>query len=314
MSRSNSEQAGDAGHDAALWPAFAENLETALAQLEPDQYLIVSVRRSKRFVQFAAQGADGMRIEAASNGCLDSSESLDECQLRTLIGAGWHPPAGSPTPALPAGDPAGSPNFHLDFPAPVDFRSVAALAVTTLVEIFQVPHPGCLEYVANRFQGEALELPGLGLRREVRALPESVTVEDRLLATVAAMTGLEHLAYDQDGDIRLLSGSVRAYLRVARAPDRIRLIAVLLSGIAASPALLARLNEVNGGLAQLHLFWRNGAVLAVAQLPAEPFVEQHLATLLKEFLQAANGIDSLLQVEFGGTTSLAKAMPSRARH
>ena len=49
------------------WPPFAKTLASVLAKLEEDQFLIVPVKQSNQYVQFAAQGSFGMRTETTSN-------------------------------------------------------------------------------------------------------------------------------------------------------------------------------------------------------------------------------------------------------
>ena len=49
------------------WPPFAQKLAATLEKLQEDQYLILSVKRSNRYVQFAVQGSFGIRVETTSN-------------------------------------------------------------------------------------------------------------------------------------------------------------------------------------------------------------------------------------------------------
>jgi len=127
------------------WPAFVERLAGVLGALEEDQYLVISVKRTNRFVQFAAQGAFGMRAETTSNDYLTGSERLSARQVLALRAAGWHGQTGSPDESTPEKDPDGSPNFFVEFASPVPFMDVAQLTVQTVAEILGVPHPGFLE-------------------------------------------------------------------------------------------------------------------------------------------------------------------------
>src|SRR5450830_198077 len=72
------------------WAPFSQKLAAALAKLEEDQFLILSVKRSNRFVQFAAQGSFGMPMETTSNSDLAKTEQLDQRHISILIVAGWH--------------------------------------------------------------------------------------------------------------------------------------------------------------------------------------------------------------------------------
>src|SRR3954471_20257948 len=99
------------------WLPFEKSLAAVLAQLEEDQYLVISVKRSGSYVQFAGQGSFGMRAETASNSYLPKAERLDHKQLEAMAAIGWRPPTGSPDSATPEKDPDGSPNFFQDNPS-----------------------------------------------------------------------------------------------------------------------------------------------------------------------------------------------------
>jgi hypothetical protein len=150
------------------WPPFAKNLAAVLEKLEEDQFLILSVKRSNQCVQFAAQGAFGMRVETTSNSYLAELDQLNSQQVAALINAGWHEPTGTPESSTPQLDPDGSPNFFKEFSPPVSFGIVANLAVHTLAEILRVPHPGLLEYKAFDAGGRLITLPELGLQRATK--------------------------------------------------------------------------------------------------------------------------------------------------
>jgi hypothetical protein len=51
----------------SAWPAFRRGLAEALRVLEAEEFLLLVARESGYFVQFAAQGAGGMRAEAVCN-------------------------------------------------------------------------------------------------------------------------------------------------------------------------------------------------------------------------------------------------------
>jgi len=165
------------------WAPFTHRLAAILETLEEDQFLILSVKHSYRFIQFAAQGSFGIRIETASNCYLDRPEQLNEEQVASLIAAGWESPTGSPTESIAENDPDGSPNFFADFPAPVSFESVASLAVRTLSEILRVPHPGSLQYLAFDDDNQEILLPELGLKLEILTEEAEDDVSTLLLDT-----------------------------------------------------------------------------------------------------------------------------------
>src|ERR1700674_4535624 len=273
------------------WPPFAKKLAGVLEKLEEDQYLVLSVKGSHRFVQFAAQGSFGMRVETTSNSYLGKPERLNKRQISSLIDVGWHAPTGSPTKSTPKKDPDGSPNFFVDFPAPVAFDAVMNLTVRTLAEILGVPHPGSLEYESFDVEGKAIALPELGLKVAKRA-PVADSQEDvsqMLLNTLREATGLSDLKYDDHGDIGIRYGSAVTFVRLASDQSCVLIHASLLSDVEESPELFTRLNDINGSERPMHFFFRNGVIFGVANLSAVPFVRALVAQTILHFCAIADG-------------------------
>lgn len=148
----------------AAWPAFHERLTETLRALTEDQFLIVSRKETNRFVQFAAGGFFGLRAEVVCNAFLHGRDRLSEEDVAMLQALGWADPTSGPS-VPPELDPDGSPNYFEEWENPVDHAEVAALAVRTLIEVLDVPHPGWLEYNALDTEGNKLLLPSLGLKR-----------------------------------------------------------------------------------------------------------------------------------------------------
>lgn len=144
------------GSFSVAWSPFEQKLAEALQKLEEDQFLILTVKRSNRFIQLAAQGSYGMRIETTSNSYLAKPDKLNRRQIATLIEAGWCSPTGTPAESTPENDPDGSPNFFVEFSTPVSYGAVANLTVRTLANILRVPHPGSLEYETFDADGKAI--------------------------------------------------------------------------------------------------------------------------------------------------------------
>ena len=297
------------------WPVFADRLAAVLASLEEDHYLILSDKRSDHYVQFAGQGSFGLRVETTGNVYLAKHEQLSEEEIHLLLEAGWLQPTGEPDAATPENDPDGSPNFHLDCPAPVAHAEVARLAVTTLSGILRIPHPGFLEYGAFDAAGNSLLLTELGLKRAERAAPlDCDALSRQLLTAMREITGIVDLEYDEDGDIAVGYDGLTVFACLLDKPPRIRIHAPLMLGVRQSLPLLARLNEFNTGASHLHFFFREGNIYAMADLPAVPMVARHLGDVLHLFCELADGVDELLAAEFGGTIRYSGDMPSRLRH
>ena len=145
------------------WERFANDLALCLADLSEDEYLILSSKRLNYFVQFAAQGKFGMRAEATSNTYIVPAEdALSTARCATMEQLGWKVPTEVPTSSS---DPDGSPNFFLDLAPPVDFASLAELAVQTLRRVYGIHHPGELQYKSFTRSGAQIRFPTLRVKR-----------------------------------------------------------------------------------------------------------------------------------------------------
>lgn len=265
----------------AEWPAFAQRLASVLGALQEDHYLVVSLKGTNRYVQFAAQGHWGMRAECVSNEYLSGPERLDERQLARLRELGWHDPTGSAPESTPERDPDGSPNHFVECSAKAAVAGLADLAVTTLVDVLGVAHPGFLEYKAFDSRDQALVFDELGLRRVAPLSGADVVadLEHRLLATVRETTGLGSLEYDDDRDIGFVHGRIGVLVSLVGNPARVRLRALM-----------------------------------VTDVPAWPFVPERIECALEEFCQICDALNDLLQAEFGGDSLVNERTPSATRH
>ena len=222
MTRKNTTIA--AGNRSKDWPEFMNRLSGVLSQLDEDQYLVLNVKKTNRYVQFAGQGSYGLRAETASNHYLAEEERLDRKQVAALKAIGWQPPTGKPKQATPRKDPDGSPNFFAEFEAPVQGDSVATMAIETFVSILGVSHPGMLEYEAFDSAGSILEFRQLGLKvvgRKPQAETKESDVSQLLLKTISDVTGFTDLELDGDGDIGVRYGSMIAYARGIGTPPAV---------------------------------------------------------------------------------------------
>lgn len=308
-----------ASNFSVAWPPFAQKLAAILAKLEEDQYLILAVKQSNRFIQFASQGAFGIRVETTSNNYLNKQEKLDERQIAALIKAGWHAPTGTSTESTPEADPDGSPNFFAEFSTPVSFEEVANLTICTFTEILRVPHPVFLQYEAiDDTEGawSTMDLPELGLKQAQPTAPADnlETLSMSLLATLKQETGISDLDYDDDGDIGIRYGSAVAYVRLIGDPLHIRIYSPILGDVEERPGIFARLNDINANESLMHFFYKNGVIYGACDIAAVPYVADHVVQSLAHFCAIADGMDSLLQAEFGGRTAFVETMPSLMKH
>jgi hypothetical protein len=298
------------------WPPFAQKLADVLARLEEDQYLILPVKRSRLFVQFAAQGSFGMRMEATGNAYLGKDEQLSADQIAALVKLGWHPPTGTPDTSTPHRDPDGSPNFCIEFPLPVPHADVANLAVTTLREILRVPHPAYLEYESFDADSEVLAFPELGLRIAERAeVPEpQPDLPTLLLDAIKAATGASDLALDDDGEVTIRYGSAMVSVRPYADRPYALVYSGLLKNVEPGDQLLRTINDLNARETLVRFFVSGTSVFAVAEICVSPFVAEHVRTGFKLFCHIVDGVDRLLQADFRGETAFADMLISVTKH
>jgi hypothetical protein len=142
------------------WNGLTDNLALCLANLVEDDYLVISYKRANYYLQFAAQGQFGMRVEAASNAYIVPAQARLSPEGYVAMGElGWQIPTG-------VADPDGSPNFFVDLPNPVDFKSLSERATRTFRQIYGMRHPGQLQYKAFSSGGAQIRLPTLRLKWE----------------------------------------------------------------------------------------------------------------------------------------------------
>jgi hypothetical protein len=162
------------------WADLEASLAQVLGDLDEDEFLVVSHKTSEVFVQFAAQGRDGMRAEAVSNDYLGERSQLSRRAIRGMLTFGWSAPTHDAATEDSAHPNEGSPNFYLDVKHPVAFLTLARMAVRTLREIYGLRHPRQLQYDAFDDAGNQIRFPSLQLKRfPVVRTPAHVAMPER---------------------------------------------------------------------------------------------------------------------------------------
>ncbi len=293
------------GYRSGAWDEFAGNLALVLGTMEVDQFLILSFKGRRSFVQFAAQGPEGLRMEAVSNSYLPPSEHLDRARITRLRELGWGAPTGSPQASVPEEDPDGSPNFWIQMEPPVDFQEAARVAVDTLVDVYGLPHPGFLAYRAfNVVGGVEPVYPNLGIKRE-EEVPEATRpptprqLLGKVLAVARHLAEDDDLSPDSDGDIRLRYGSAPIFMRVVGDPPMTRIFSPVLGRVPAGPALIERLNEINRGLPAGRVFHSGETVFLALEVIPLPYSDDQLVAALNLLGHLADSLDDDLRERFG---------------
>ena len=151
------------------WRDFTKNLAACLGELAEDEYLIISRKRANQYVQFAGQGAYGIRAEAECNEYILPPELLlDERQYAGMQRLGWRRPTALPDEPCALG----SPNFYTQVVATeVGLREMARRATQTFRTVYDIAHPGMLEYKAFHYERTSIRFPTLLIKRR---MPEPV--------------------------------------------------------------------------------------------------------------------------------------------
>lgn len=157
----------------AAWDAFVHNLATTLIGIEPGKYLVIEVKGTDRYVQFAAEDdGDGgaVRAEAAGEYYLAKGEpGYTAAQRFRLEALGWTPPnlmRRDPPRAAKRRGARGNWVFITLLPA--DMGRLALLAVRTLRGVFGARTPKDLAYRAFRKPDVPLLVDELGIERVER--------------------------------------------------------------------------------------------------------------------------------------------------
>ena len=285
------------------WADLARRLSRVLEHMAEDEFLVICIKRSNRFVQFACQGAHGVRAEATSNVYLKGQDKLDLSDIEKLTALGWKPPTGSPAQSTPGNDPVGSPNYFRDFAAGSDTTQIAELAVRTLREAFDAPSPIFLEYEAFDEDGNQTTHAELGLRRALRDPQASMAkLADALLDTVREHTKLPDLDFDDDGWIGLAVGNTGFHAVLQDSPAMIEFKAILIRDVPDCPETLAFVNNLNRCYGAIRFAHYRDTIFAASEIPAIPFIAEHVTRTMDQFGMTVDGLAEFLQSlrEHGG--------------
>lgn len=282
-----------------------------LPALGDDEYLVISAKHEPVFVEFVGHGPYGVRVETAGNSLLDADHQLGASQLAALEALGWHRPNDV--------DPDASPNFWADFPTPVRFDALAALAVATFADVHGVRHPTGLRYRAFRHDGREVLFPTLKLASEPEptlsppsddAGDETVESLRRQVLEVVQELADGEVDYDEDGDLPIRFGSAVAFTRVVEVPLIVRVMSPMLVDVDPRPSLRDRLNELNCDVDLARFVLMDTTVWVTVDLFCSPFRSEHLVQAIELIGGLADHFDELLQEDFGGTTFFGEHKPS----
>lgn len=299
-----------------VWQTFKQSLSDSLEKMDAGQFLILSVKHSSLFIQFASQGNSGIRVEVTSNHFLDTHEQLKIEQVASLIEIGWIAPSNSPALSTPHLDPEGSPNYFAEFPVPINFGQVANFAVRTASVILGVQHPANLTYKAFNTTGNEIYLPNLGLAPEVTStqMPDSGNLLHQHLVILSEITGLCDLFIDDTEKIAVHYERFLVFVRLIGEPPSVQIFSPILQKVDEDQDIHARLNEVNANVTFARFFIQDDTIFCAYELSALPFVENRFAEAFMRFCDTAHEISVELQKEFGGLANFEYSKSSTRTH
>ena len=201
-------------------------------------------------------------------------------------------------------------NFSREWPNPAPWAEVAALAVRTLRDVFEIASPADLRYQHGGFPSfrgrpAVLELgiPAERVRRQPPATPSATTfgaMATFLELALRRFLGQDELVRDEDGDIPIRVGSVIMFVRpVNGAPPLIQLFAPILADVDQTPALLEALNEINRRILFGRLFWTHRGVVVAMELTGVGLSAEQVAFACVQLGNLADHLDDELRDRFG---------------
>ncbi|MCU0506146.1 MAG: YbjN domain-containing protein [Chloroflexi bacterium] len=304
--------ADDGAAGAAAWEAFEARLAAVLARMAVDSHLVLSTRGEldeAYHVHFAQGGRPGFRARAVGNRSLPASRALSPAQEERLGALGWQWPSDH------CGDHR---DFSRQWPMRAPFREVARLAVRTLREVYGVDRPADLVYRRFDDAGRAFVEPALGIEvdggpwprpgREVGPAPDEAELAERLEEALRGYLRADEIVHDDDGDVRIRSGSAVVFVRLLPGPPPIvRVFSPVLRGVAPSPELLAAVNDVNVRVVFARALCAADGVFLATELPAAAVDADRIGHACAEVGNLADAIDGELRARFGGETAFEDA-------
>lgn len=273
----------------AEWQQATAKLSEVLGCLEEGHFLILQTRdESPYYVQFAAEGPAGIRVEAVSNRFLEDWQSLDRIAQSRLRRLGWRPPTD-------IGD--GPVNWWRSFPQGATTDAIAELALSTLRKVYEVSRPVALVYRAFARSGAEILLPTLGMARDGKA-----TLERRAEAALRGLLELDELVRDDDGDWPIRSDDVMVYVRAGADTGYVTVFSPALLGVTPTPGLLEAVNQFNSRIRVARAFVTDHEVVISAEVDDQPNVEDGVMHAFKAVSSLANVCAAELQPGFGGFT------------
>jgi hypothetical protein len=249
-------------------------------------------------------------VLAVGNGSLPDGYRLDRHQVAALVALGWSPPGVVPG----SGD-----DFGLVGSTAEAGQTAIAIA-RTLRDVYGVPHPAFVTYVARDASGAPVQLAALGTARPLAGKPGErnggllelaglddggdldLPLADRVTTVVAGLlkTTPEALQVDSDGDIGIRSGSAMVFVRVRDNPPLVDVFSPVLTEVELTEKLYMKLSELTNRMPIGRLYCTSDTVWASVPVFGRDFQATHLMLAVQVMTGLADELDDRLQGEFGG--------------
>ncbi len=288
------------------WATLRDRLAEALGVLEEGQYLILSGARSPYYVQFAMEADSLLWAEAVSDAFLEKGEKLGKARKDALVKLGWRAPGDGGRGKRSSSQSSGSPNYQGRFEGTDQFPAAAKMAVQTLRDVYGFRKPSSLRYHAFEGEGADILLPTLGLGRERVPAEEAVedvpgTLEEQVLEAVWEGLDVEDARFDRKGLLTLEADGELVFVLLLDGPPCVRVFTPLLEGVTNDGETLDVLNTLNFEGRHARFVLDEGSVLAVIDLPGEPFVPDHFVESFLALASAAHELPGSLKKALGGS-------------
>ncbi len=290
---------------AGAWREFQARLADRLAALEEDEVAIVEALVGEEpeagaapYVQFCAFGDAMLRGEVASNHVLDERWELGEASVRALGDLGW----ATPTYAPDEEPDHGSLNHYADVEQS-DADRLAVMATRALREVFGVPHPALLvgdvadEVPAPAPEGAAAERTD----EPIATFPHGGHEELSAMVDRALTPYFGHEPrHDSDGDIPVTAGQSVFFVRVAEEVPVVELFGCVATDVTDPDAARREVEILNRDVRFARFRVSGDSVVVDLQLPAWPFVAEHLRTMVAMLVDLITKVEDDVVDRVGG--------------
>lgn len=287
------EPSGGHGLDMSVqraWASFAERVSADLTAMGTDDVLTLSMEMLGEDGPGAVdvlctRGQDGLAVNLRHLMHVDTDLAA---LVSTAAEHGWQL-VGS----MEETEASGQIDLHAEYPTEAADRLTAEV-VWFLREVGGVLDPSFLTVVRPD------DVPDFtGAEDPVAVLPESAEHLQELVDQVLESILGHRPVHDDDGDIPIQAGAALVFIRVLDSEPVVEIFSVLAVGVDSERATV-EVQILNRDARFVRYSLNDGRIVLEMQLPARPFVPQHLRDMLGVVVRAINGELTDLLLRVGG--------------